>query len=356
MDILGTTRQPNATADPSSPAAGQTYYNATAGLVRMYNGSSWVTLFTVPAGTLDWATPTLVANGTHTWRDAAFTMPGIRLFLTSGTPFPVSDETAKSTIYVGGWMSDVCPVISETTGGLQWLGINGGAGSLALSGLTSGKNYDVAMVQNLSNNLAANPILLPAWTNDSTRAAAISLVSGLWTNSGSFTDPISSRVVPSGCATIIGTIRTTGTTTTENSAAKRFVSNLYWPVEMEMVKTVTSGGHTYASNPVTIRDWNADNTNRFEFVQCVAGRRVPVQITAVSAGAGGAQVRFNMDGSGSGGAARNLNNASAVQSTGPQVCYAPAAGYHYVQASETNETAASTATFYDFDLRGRGWF
>jgi hypothetical protein len=134
-------------------------------------------------------------------------IPGGRLTLTSGTPVTTSDVTGATSIYYTPYVSNV---ISLWTGA-RWQPIEFSEYTLALGTLTSGKPYDVFAY--LSSGVLALEML--AWTNDTTRATAITIQDGRYCKSGDKT------------RLYLGTFYTTATTTTEDSAANRYLWNAY---------------------------------------------------------------------------------------------------------------------------------
>lgn len=169
-----------------------------------------------------------------------------RLTLTSGTPVTTSDVTAAGTIYC-------CPYkgnkISLYTGG-AWVTRSSAQFSLALSALTSGKPYDVFCYDN-----SGTPTLeFLVWTNDATRATALTYQDGVLVKSGDAT------------RRYLGTFYTTATTTTEDSVAKRYLWNYYHRVERVMAVVDTTNSWTYST--ATWRQANASAANQLE---CVIG-------------------------------------------------------------------------------------
>lgn len=176
-----------------------------------------------------------------------------RLTLTSATPVTTSDVTGASTIYFTPYRGGNVSLYNGTS----WQSHTLTEVSLALSGLTSGKNYDVFLYNN-SGTLTLE--LSAAWTNDTTRADAIALQNGV--------------VIKSGFSTrrLVGTIRTTGTTTTESSRAKRFVSNLYNEVELSLFACPGYNDNNTATNlSITSSSYdrvNGGTNDLVEFVSC----------------------------------------------------------------------------------------
>lgn len=180
---------------------------------------------------------------------------GGRLTTESGVPISTSDRTAQSTLYWTPYLSKNLALFDGT----RWILYQLNELSLALSGLTSGKNYD-AFVDNNSGTPALQ--LGPAWTNDTTRATGLTTQDGIKVLSGTLT----SRWV--------GTIRTTGTTTTEDSGGgsttqvggKRYVWNAFnqVPRPLRLIDTADSWSYTTG----TWRVWNGATSplNAVEYV------------------------------------------------------------------------------------------
>lgn len=170
-------------------------------------------------------------------------VPGGRLTTESGVPVSTSDRTSQGTIYYTPYLHNRIGLYDGTS----WTLFTFTERSLALSGLTSGLNYDVF----LYDNAGTLTLELTAWTNDTTRATALTTQDGVYVKTGATT------------RRYLGTIRTTGTTTTEDSASKRLVWNQYNRVERQGRRQVSSN-HTYASS--ARRYWNNDSASRLEIV------------------------------------------------------------------------------------------
>lgn len=138
--------------------------------------------------------------------------PGIaggRLTAQQDTPVPTSDQTS-STLYYEPYNGRFVALYDGTLWALY--DITAGP-SLAIGGLTTGKNYDVfAYVSAGAATLEASA----AWTNDTTRADALALQDGVWVKSGTTT------------RRYLGTIRTVTVSTVKctDSNAQRFVWNM----------------------------------------------------------------------------------------------------------------------------------
>lgn len=169
-----------------------------------------------------------------------------RLTTESGVAVSTSDRTAQSTIYATPYGCDKMSIYSGL--GNEWETVRSPEFSLALSSLTSGKNYDVFAYKCA---LALCLELSAAWTNDTTRADALATQNGRQIKNADKT------------RLFIGTIRTTGTTTTEDSKTKRFVFNYYNRERRHLLKADTTD-NSYGST--TDRYYNNDSSNKYEFV------------------------------------------------------------------------------------------
>ena len=254
--------------------------------------------------------------------------PGGRITLESGVPVSSSSQTSKSTIYYTPYAHDWVRLYDGTRPKLYQFTER----SLALSGLTSGKNYDVFLYDN-SGTLTLE--LSAAWTDDTTRADALAWQAGV-------------GYVKSGTATRLwlGIIRTTGTTTTglefggTNTKPYCFFKNYYNRVRAAFRYTDSADSWSYSS--ATLRAMNNSSSARFEFVE--------VEPAVVDAG-----IHIHIGGSGNGQLAIGYDSTTAPYTTVAQFnavgmtgamseSVRTTAGYHYVAPLEA--CGSGTATFY----------
>lgn len=194
---------------------------------------------------------------------------GGRLTTESGVTVSTSDRTSQGTIYYTPHLHDRIALYDGT----RWKLYAFTERSLALSGLTSGKNYDVFLYDNagtLTLELSA------AWTNDTTRADALTTQDGVLVKSGSTT------------RRYIGTIRTTGTTTTEDSRAKRFVWNHYNRVRRSMLVLETADSWSYGT--ASWRQGNNSTANQLAVVAGQAGDLLDVMVVTYATNQSGVAV------------------------------------------------------------------
>lgn len=234
-----------------------------------------------------------------------------RLTLASGDPCPSADQTAKSTLY---YTPDIGNLIDLYNGSV-WSTQAFTELSIALSGLVSGRPYDVF----LYDNAGTLTLELTAWTNDTTRATALVRQDGVLVKSGATT------------RRYLGTIRTTSATTTEDSARRRFVWNAYNRRRRPLRRIDTTASWTY--NVDTIRQARADALNQVEVVLGLAEDSVEITLHVVAQMSTGAYtVYIGLDST----TARAADSGAAQQGGGginiPMTAgmeITPTVGYHY---------------------------
>lgn len=188
----------------------------------------------------------LTSNGSA-WTSAAPASGALvndfRLTLTSGVPVTTSDVTGATTIYCTPYTGNQISLYS----GSAWVTRSSAQFSLALGTLTSGKPYDVFCYDN-----AGTPTLeFLAWTNDTTRATALAYQDGVLCKSGALT------------RRYLGTFYTTATTTTEDSASKRYLFNYSNRVKRYLERKETTTQWTYTT--ATWRQANGAAANQVNF-------------------------------------------------------------------------------------------
>jgi hypothetical protein len=183
-----------------------------------------------------------------------------RLTLETGVAVSTSDQVAKSTLYYT--LYDGCRI--TIWDGSAWVTRTFPSElSLTLASLTSGKNYDVVAYWTGS---AVAIDLMPAWASDTGRASGTGVVvfkDGILVNNASFTGVRNGASIGANQGTVVGTIRTTSTSGTEDSLTKRFVCNWLNPVPRIMYKTDAT---LHTLTPVTVRGWNGA-THALEWIQ-----------------------------------------------------------------------------------------
>lgn len=217
-------------------------------------------------------------------------MPGGRLTTVSGQPVPQSNTTAATTLYYTRYRGDVVPVYDGT----KWVHLTMSEVSLALdsnAGHTgyqqSGKNFDVVARNNAGTLQLCTG---PAWTSDSARASGLTMVEGIYVNSGTWTLRCDTSVGTSSCAggmcTYLGTIRATADGQTAQNMlpaaaagggnAIMGVYNAYNQVPL----TVRSSDSTTpaADTTVAVHALNASNNNRVSWIDGLGEWAVEVEV------------------------------------------------------------------------------
>jgi len=182
-----------------------------------------------------------------------------RLTLTTATPVTTTDVTGATTMYFTPYKGNRIALFDGT----NWKVYAFTELSLALGTLTTLTPYDVFCYDN-----SGTPTLeFLAWTNDTTRATALTTQDGVLSKTGALT------------RRYLGTFRTTATTTTEDSFAKRFVWNYYNRVSRPM--RVVEATDTWTYSTATVRQANASAANQLAFVVGVAEVEVEATVQAL---------------------------------------------------------------------------
>ncbi len=243
-----------------------------------------------------------------------------RLTLASGVPVTAGDVVGASTLFYAPYIGNRIALFDGTSWGVFAFTER----SLALSGLVSGRMYDVF----LWNNAGTLALELTAWTDNSNRAAALVRQDGVLVRAGALT------------RRFLGSICTTGTATTEDSAQRRRVKNYYNRVDRDLGRVETAASWTYTSS--AWRQANANAANQFDFVTDVAedvaeatvmayasnssGWTCSVGVGVNSTSANSAQIRRGSANSSSGGTAHahwrgvppiGLNTIAWLESSSP---------------------------------------
>lgn len=251
---------------------------------------------------------------------------GFRLTTESGVPISTSDRTAQGTIYLTPYAHNCIGLYD----GSSWRLSTSAEVSLALTA-TSGKNYDVFGYDNagtLTLELSA------AWTDDTTRADALTTQDGVYVKSGATT------------RRWLGTIRASGANVTADSAGgsssqvggTRFVWNAYNQVRRYLAVIDTTNSWSYTTD--TWRQANAAAGNKVEYITGAAELTVVAniygQVNLQANSAVGAKVGVGVD---STSAASGLRQMAYTTIAAPASLDSPVAagyqgqpglGYHYL--------------------------
>lgn len=249
-----------------------------------------------------------------------------RLTLVSADPVPVTDQTAKSIVYYTTYLGNDISLYD----GAAWILFTFSELSITLASLTSGANYDVFA---FSNSGTPKLELSAAWSTDVARADALVRQDGIWVKSSDHT------------RRYLGTIRTTATTTTEDSKTKRFVWN--FDNRVSRLLQVTEGADSWNQTVAnTWRSTQGSNSNRVEMVRGMD--EDPVSLKVLGLGTNNINgVVDNVTGVGLDATTTNsaaLRGSQAFKVTDATITHAHAApsfyvempglGYHFLQQLE----------------------
>lgn len=240
-----------------------------------------------------------------------------RLTLTSGVPVTTSDVTGATTIYCTPYKGSRIALYD----GSRWNTRVSAEFSLALGTLTSGKPYDVFCYDN-----SGTPTLeFLVWTNDTTRATALTYQNGILVKSGATT------------RRYMGTFYTTSTTQTEDSVTKRYLWNYSNRVKRRMYSVESTASWTYTT--ATWRQANNSSNNQINFLLGVSEDAVTASVNAAytnttSSASGAVGVGLDSTSSPSGITASVANVGAAGTGNLAGVCCPyfgiPAAGRHFL--------------------------
>lgn len=284
-----------------------------------------------------------VAQGNVHWRDNPNYLKGEldvyarlrglcegRLTLTTATPVTSADVTAATTLRfapIGG------SLISVYTGS-AWVVLAFTEMSIAVPATTD-TLYDVFFDYN-----GGTPTLaLTAWTNDTTRATALTTQNGVLVKTGDTQ------------MRFLGCMRTTGVSgQTEDSFAKRYIWNYY--NRRPRVMRVMESTNTWTYSTSTYQQANAAAANQLDFVLGVAEEELAVYVVANVSGNATMTLPFVAVGIDSTSAAATgcLTSSQATFNAGfPTTVHAelktyPAVGRH--TAVWLEKASSATATWY----------
>lgn len=256
-----------------------------------------------------------------------------RLTLTTGTPVDTADVTAATTVYFTNYNGTFIDIYD---GSSKWERLNFNEASIAVPSTTD-TMYDVFGY----NNAGTMTLEAVAWTNDTTRATALTRVAGVYCKAGD-----TSRKY-------LGSFRTTGVSgQTEFSEANRYVWNYYNRVRFTLKNTTeTANSWTYGSS--TVRQANANTANQVNFIRGVSEDAVECEVGCMAGGDNTntiPAVGIGLDSTTTNSAAIALGHqpsaAGGYSNIRARWQGYPVAGKHALNWLESNRSNANTVTFY----------
>lgn len=197
-----------------------------------------------------------------------------RLTLTSATPVTTADVTAAGTLYWALYKGNTCQLYNATT----WETFSLAELSVAAPAAAN-QMYDCF----LDYNAGTPQLVLLAWTNDTTRATALTTQNG--------------RLVKTGATgqLFVGSVRTVTASQFNDSIALRHVWNFYHRIDREMLVLETE--NTYDYSTATWRQMQGDTANQLDFIIGVSEDTVEANVstTVVANGQAEASVAIGID-------------------------------------------------------------
>ena len=278
-----------------------------------------------------------------------------RLTTVTGTPVLTSTQSAKTTLYYTPFVGNQIALYS----GGAWSVLTFAETSLSLSGYTASKNYDIWGYNN-SGTLALESTV---WTNDTTRATALTTQDGVYCKSGDTTRRYLGTVrINSTGGQIDWVIGGSGSGGVEAKVTiwnetNRILQSFF------ILETATSWTH---SNNSTWSSMNASTNNRISFIigRSIENIEASVFSRASAAASTAGAIAFGLDSTSSIISTQIIQptpNSSVLANTMGQIDSQIAVGHHYLQALDYS--AGGISTFYGSQspytqsgIVAKGWF
>lgn len=248
-----------------------------------------------------------------------------RLTLATGTPVTTADQTGKSSVFFSPYKGSVVSLYN----GAAWINYNFTELTLAVPATTS-QMYDV-FLKNVAGTLTLSAL---AWTNDTTRATALTTQDGVYVKTGDTS------------SLYLGSFRTTGVSgQTEDSLAKRYLWNYYNRSRRPMKVSDTTDTWNYTL--LTYRQANAAAANQLDFVIGVAEDAVVAEVLAAATNAGSISIfaGIGLDSTTTSSATLSVRGITAGTGEGnPRAVYTgfPAVGRHTLVWLEMSVASGTT--------------
>ncbi len=253
-------------------------------------------------------------DGTLSSSGGAFVGPSqFRLTLTSGTPITTGDVTAATTVFLTPYSGNMIELYS----GSAWDMVFSTEVNIAVPATTTTMTDIFAY-----NNSGTVTLEAVAWTNDTTRATALTTQNGVLVKSGDAT------------RRYVGSVRTTGVSgQTESSIAKRYLWNYYNRVRC--IGRVVEATNTWTYSTATYRQANGAAGNQLDLVIGVAEVLVDASLQAFAFNDGGnsAYTSIGYDSTsvpttGAIGQGGQFQSANQIMPMTTRLLHYPAVGHH----------------------------
>lgn len=282
---------------------------------------------------------------------------GGRLTLTSATPVLSSNAVGATTVYYSFFRHDKVPVYDGTS----WRFVTFTELSLALdsdSGHTgyhqSGKLFDIFYAY-VSGTLYFGTG--PAWTNNTTRSAAISRLNGIWTNTASMTLRHGSSsgntvTVPANQGAYLGTMYATANGQTgmnflpspANGGTNNILGlyNAHNRVPVNAICFDNTSSWTYNSS--SGRPSNDSASNRVSFVDGLQESSIITKVSQELGAGVGVTIFTGIGLDTTVSPSRGALIIAATATVAVEDAYAPVLGFHFISGIEA--TSGGSGTFY----------
>lgn len=242
-----------------------------------------------------------------------------RLTGTTGTPVTVADVTAITTLFYAPYGG--CDTI-PTFDGTQWTLSRFTQLSIAVPAAAN-QMYDVFVY----DNAGALALELTAWTNDTTRATALTTQNSVYVKTGVLT------------RLYLGSFRTTAVAgQSEDSVTKRYLWNYYHRVSR--VLRVREATNSWNYNTATWRQANASTANQVDVVVGVAEVLLSLTLIGDASNSSGVATNFAV------GIGEDSTTAPMTTSTGQHAGSAGAAGSYWQTTARVDTYPAIGRHFY----------
>lgn len=250
-----------------------------------------------------------------------------RLTLLSGSPITMVDQTAKTTVYFTPYLGNRISLYDGSDG---WITHTFTEKSVSVPATTV-TPFDVFAYSD-SGTVTLEVV---TWTNDTTRATALTFQDGIYVKTGATT------------RRYLGTCRTTSVNgQTEDSKVLRFVWNYYNRLERRLLKADATG-HDY--NTAAWRAWNNDASILTAFVMGLAEdavlATVVIDVLKDAANDGSPATRIYLNAGGIGNYIVNSTQAAATIRSSNTAIADPRAGYNFLNIYELTFAGATSPTY-----------
>lgn len=284
--------------------------------------------------------------GSYVSSSSTSTTPSGRLTLTTGTPVTTSDAPNATIIYLTPFKGNTHPIYN----GSNFVGTTFTEVSVTLDATNTvgGSIYD-AFIYNDSGTIRLG--YGPAWTNTTTRSAAITLLQGIYVNNATITlryDSTHTSSVAANQATLVGSFRASANGQTSDTKQFRFLYNVYNQAPRQLQRLETTASWTYTT--ATIHQANSSTANDVEVLDGLGTSVADVALLAISGNATGATIwnGIGLDSTtaptGISGSYANVTSGGVGNVTANFNGYT-GIGFHQLNWLEESQ-AAGTTTFY----------